>query len=386
MKARWCAAVYVFLWLGMGKANSQTAPPVPTNYSLVFSDNFSGAVLDQSKWNYRTDTKALSAQVAANVAVSSGYLDLNMAQQSIAGKSWTGSGIVSKDNFRYGYYQVQAKITSNPGWHVSFWLFAGDGTTTFTPTAKTEIDDFEIISDNPKSIAMGDYFWNNGQYVSGNLRCSNNSYSPGFSTAAAFHYYGFEWTESGITFYIDGSNVCYINYPPTENTHDLVNIWLTTLGTQSDISVADNPSPNLFTGVSYYVRDYYVNALEPGYTEFEGSTPAWTTSAIPGYSNLPTRYANGSGAIAQWVPTILSAGNYDVRIWKVQASSSDPAAPVTVNYSGGSQTSTIDYTAGTSGWVDLGTFSFAAGSGGNVTLGYSGTGYARTSMVKFVRQ
>lgn len=353
----------------------------PANYSLVFSDNLNSSVLDQSKWNYRTDAKALSAQLPANVVENGGYLDVNVAQQSFAGYSWSGGGIVSKQSFRYGYYQVQAEVTANPGWHSSFWVFAGNGTTTYTPTAKTEIDDFEINTDSPSSVSMGYLEWNNGSVV-GSTRC-NSSYNPGFSTAAGYHYYGFEWTEASITYYIDGTQVCTQSYPASSWTHDLVNIWLTSIGYTSDISVAHNPSPNSFANVSYYVRDYYVNALEPGYAEY-GS--GWTNSALTGFSSLPTRYSQSAGAVAQWTPTILAAGNYDVQIWKVQYSSSDPAAPVTVNYSGGTHTVAVNYTTGSSGWVDLGTYYFAQGSSGNVTLGYSGTGTARTSMVKFVRQ
>jgi beta-glucanase (GH16 family) len=357
------------------------AQTAPTNYTLLFSDDFTSTVLDSSKWNYRTDGKALSAQLPANVSLNSGYMDISLAQQSFAGYNFTGGGIVSKDAFRYGYYQVQAKITANPGWHSSFWVFAGNGTTTYTPTAKTEIDDFEINTDSPSSISLGYITWNNGS-SNGGTRCNSN-YNPGFSTAAGYHYYGFEWTESGITYYLDGSQICTQSYPASSYTHDLVNIWLTSIGYTSDISVANNPSPNSFAHVAYYVRDYYINALEPGYAEY-GS--GWTTSALTGFSSLPTRYSNASGATAQWTPTILTAGSYDVQIWKTQASSSDNQAQLIVNYSGGSHTSTVDFTSGSSGWVDLGTFSFAAGSTGNVKLNYSGNGYARTSMVKFLRQ
>lgn len=371
-----CTAALLFL-VSLG-AHAQTAPP---NYSLVFSDSMGSSVLDQSKWNYRTDAKALSAQLPANIVETGGYADINLAQQSFAGYSWTGGGLVSKDSFRYGYYQVKAKITANTGWHTSFWLFAGNGTTTYNTAAKTEIDDFEINTDNPSSISMGYIEWNNGSTVGG-TRCNSN-YNPGFSTAAGYHYYGIEWTESGVTYYIDGTQVCTQSYPASSWTHDLVNIWLTSIGYTSDISVAANPSPNSFADVSYYVRDYYVNALEPGYAEY-GS--GWANSTLTGFSGLPTRYSGSSNAIAQWTPTIMAAGSYDVKVWKVQYASSDPAAPFTVNYSGGTYTTTVNFTTGSSGWVDLGTFNFAAGSSGNVTMGYSGTGNARTSMVKFVRQ
>ncbi len=154
-----------------------------------------------------------------------------MAQQSFAGEPYTGGGIVSKDAFRYGYYQVQAQITSNPGWHSSFWLITGNGSLPIDPTAKTEIDDFEIVSTAPTTaptVSMGYATWNNGTNT-GNVRC-NGSYSPGFNAETGLHYYGFEWTEQSITYYIDGAVVCGPqSYPASSYTHNLVNIWMTSL-------------------------------------------------------------------------------------------------------------------------------------------------------------
>jgi beta-glucanase (GH16 family) len=376
LKSVW--SISVFLLAFSTPMLAQSAPP---NYTLLFSDDFSAPALDSSKWNYRTDTKALSAQIPGSISVASGTMDINLAKQNFGGESYTGGGVVSKDRFRYGYYQVQVQTTANPGWHTSFWVFAGNGTTTYTPTAKTEIDDFEINSDSPSSISMGYITWNNGS-TNGGTRCNSN-YQPGYSTAAGLHYYGFEWTEQSITYYLDGTQICTQSYPASSYTHDLVNIWMTSIGYTSDISVANNPSPAQYAKLEYYVRDYHINALEPGYAEY-GS--GWTNSSLAGYSALPTRYSNATSAVATWTPTIQAAGNYDVQIWKVQNSASDPAAPVTVNYSGGSSKQTVNLTTGSSGWVDLGTFSFAAGSTGNVQLGFSGTGFARTSMVKFLFQ
>jgi hypothetical protein len=165
--------------------------------------------------------------------------------------------------------------------------------------------------------------------------------------------------------------------------HTLVNIQLSSVGnTSGDISVANNPLPNIFAHVRYSIRDYYINALEPGYE----ATGTWFVSALPGFSRLPTEASNTAGSAAQYTPAILAAGNYDVQVWKTQSANSDPASPITVNCGGETITRQVDFTSGVSGWVDLGVYPFPVGSGCNVVLGYSGIGYARTSMVKFVLQ
>lgn len=378
-----------FLLGCLGLASTARAQSVPPNYVLQWSDTFDGDALDASKWNFRFDTKVdngvTSAQLPSNISVDgSNHMNIGLQKQSIGNAKYTGGGIVSKASFRYGYYEVQAKTTANPGWHTSFWMFAGNGATTYVPTSYTEIDGFEINSDSPGSISMGELAWSNGSTISSlSKRCSPQPYSPGYSTAIAYHTYGVEWTEQEITYYVDGNSVCSQAYPPTEHTHDLVNIWLTSIGYSSDISVANNPSPASFGPVAFYVRDYYIGNSEPGYAEYGGG---WGASTLPGYSGLPSRYSCSAGAVAMWVPTILAAGNYDVQVYQISDSGSDPAAQLAVTYNGGTAARTVNFKSGPSGWVDLGTYPFDVGSQGFLTNTNSGTGCTRASMVKFVRQ
>ena len=354
----------------------------PANYVLLWSDSFNNGVLNQALWNYRSDTKALSAQLPSNVSVTSdGQLDISLLKQDFAGEAYTGGGIVSKAKFRYGFYQVQSKVTANPGWHASFWLEAGDGRTTYDPSSKTEIDAYEINSDVPGIISAGILEWSNGQQF-GSTRCNAN-YRPGFSTADASHTYGVEWTEQGITYYLDRKPFCTQAYPPTAHPHDLLNIWLTAIGYKPDISVANNPSPNVFANFKVYIRDYYVRSMETGYAEYGRG---WADSPLLGYSNLGSRYSLARDAFATFTPTILAAGKFDVQIYKIVHSNSDPKERVAVNYNGGRSTQAVDFTAGSDGWVDLGTFNFAAGSSGYVQAAGSGTGTLRANMVKFVRK
>jgi hypothetical protein len=308
-------------------------------------------------------------------------MHIALRQQQFAGQKFTGGGVVSKSAFRYGYFQVKAKTTNNPGWHSSFWMFAGDGATTYAAGAFTEIDDFEIDSSASNVISMGLLDWSQAKVVA-SKRC-NAHYQPGWSTADGYHTYGLEWTEEDITYYLDGSKICSQPYPATQYRHDPLNIWLTAIGLSPEIAVKDPSSPVSFAQVEFYIRDYYIGNGEPGYVEY-GS--GWEKSSSPGYSNTPGRVACNAGASASYTPTILQAGNYDVEVYKAQDAGADPAARLTIQHAGGSATKTINFTSGSAGWVDLGAYPFAVGSGGTLTNANSGTGCTRTSMVKFVRQ
>jgi beta-glucanase (GH16 family) len=130
-----------------------------STYTLVFDDEFNGTAVDTSVWNYRTDVKAYNAQRPENVSESGGLLTIALKQETYGGKSFTGGGVVSKQKFRYGYYETRAKINDGAGWHSSFWLQCGDGATTYPACQRTEIDGFEIDSANNQTVHHGVLTW-----------------------------------------------------------------------------------------------------------------------------------------------------------------------------------------------------------------------------------
>lgn len=120
---------------------------------------------------------------------------------------------------------------------------------------------------------------------------------------------------------------------------------------------------------------------DPGYTE----SGSWSTSSLTGYDGSDTRYSyNTPGAYATWAPTIPEDADYDVYIYKVAHSASDPNAEIQIAYNGGTDTQYHDFSAGSSGWIYLGAFPFASGSPGYVrnTLYTSGKS-ARADAVIF---
>ncbi|UKS24124.1 cohesin domain-containing protein [Paenibacillus sp. HWE-109] len=120
----------------------------------------------------------------------------------------------------------------------------------------------------------------------------------------------------------------------------------------------------------------------PGYTE----SGEWVSSTLSGYNKTSTRYAaSASNPFAQWTPDIAFPGNYDVYIYKVVNSTSDPNTRIDIAYSGGTDTQYMNNTVGSSGWVYLGKFPFVSGLNGSVKISSTTTGkYLRADAVKFV--
>jgi hypothetical protein len=215
-----------------------------------------------------------------------------------------------------------------------------------------------------------------------------SGFATGQNFSTAYHTYGVDWEENSITFYIDGVEVTKsptpIAYAPSADTHDPINIWLTDVASGSTLPTA-SADQIYFDYVRYWQKDYYVdyNDAGTGYAEVAGT---WYTSSLPGWTRAyKSRYGtcNTAGNVASWTPTILNAGNYDVYYYNIVNANSDSNMALTV----AGQTTMVDGTTGTTGWVKLTAVPIAVpvGNATTVTMTSSGSGCARAENVKFVR-
>ena len=359
------------------------ADPTGTGWNLAFSEDFDGTSVDTTKWTYRTDVKAYSAQRPENVTVAGNVMSINLKQESYAGKNFTGGGLVSIQRFRYGYYETRAKVNHGGGWHSAFWMMAGDGGTTIPADRRTEIDGFEIDSISPTKLRHNVITWT-AAATQGPVYVTSNVYDIGMDLSVDWHTYGVDWEESGVKYYVDGVLKATQSYTPAQWTHDMLGIWLTAIGYGTSPDPAYLPSTSQFARVRYWQKDFYVDndgPLASGYSE----TGSWAASGLTGWTyGSPTRYATcgTAGNTATWRPDLLAAGTYEVFAYKVAYSSSDPAT----RYDVAGSTTIVNGTQGSSGWVSLGTFALPQGTATAVQLTSSGTGCARADAVKFVRR
>lgn len=201
--------------------------PEEKRWKLVWSDEFDGDTLDESKWNFRRYFwgKKSPTFTDEGVEVKDGSLHISLIKKDgnfYSAHLQTGSltydmpkdtdgfwpfGEFQPAKFmhRYGYYEIRCRLPKNPGWHAAFWLQApGIGSHPDPGQCGVETD---IMENYP-------------QHTKGLLLCGNgyggygkNSVWPGHfkfpykETEDGWHYYGVDWSPEGYIFYADGERI-----------------------------------------------------------------------------------------------------------------------------------------------------------------------------------
>jgi len=205
---------------------AQTHPvpeaPLP-DYQLAWSDEFDGSALDTNKWDFRTDNRMWSRQKPGNVSVRDGCLVLSAKKEEADDLHYTGAGIISKQVFRYGYYEARFKVPPGAGWHTSFWMMKHNGQGGTGPSESAqELDVCENDSVHLDSYGVNIHKWNPQPHIQvGTKRIQTPDLSKDF------HVFGCEFTPTAVRYFFDGRQVQAVDV--TGFAHGDQNIWLTTI-------------------------------------------------------------------------------------------------------------------------------------------------------------
>jgi Glycosyl hydrolases family 16 len=222
------------------------ASPQP-GYRLHWRDEFNGTAVDELKWQYRTGVRYWSTQLPQNVSVSSGLLHLHLRKETVGSTSYTAGGLISRDLFRYGYYEARLRVPPGSGWHTSFWMMRYNRPP--DATVATELDVVENDSVTPLKYGVN---------VHRHLPLPHTTFGNTFPTtpslSADFHVFGCEYTPQRIRYFFDGTLVQTVDATPFG--HDDLNVWLTSiaspLGGTTSVDDSQLPAAALFDWVRYY--------------------------------------------------------------------------------------------------------------------------------------
>lgn len=226
-------------------SHAQAAPP--PGYRLAWSDDFDGTTLDSAKWQYRTDTRYWSTQLPANVSVSNGFLNLHLKKETVGSVNYTAGGVITRELFRYGYYEALMKVPPGGGWHTSFWMMKYNRPA--TDTVAIELDAIENDSVTPLKYGVNVHRHLPTPHVTfGNKNITTPSLSAGF------HLIGCEFTPTTIKYFFEGTLVQTVN--ATQFPHNDLNIWLTSiaapLGGTTSVDDSQLPAVAQYDYVRFY--------------------------------------------------------------------------------------------------------------------------------------
>jgi beta-glucanase (GH16 family) len=222
----------------------------PSGYQLVWADEFNDGTLDTNKWVFRTDSKHWSTQLPANVSVHDGKIFLAVKKEDAGDKHYTGAGVISKQAFKYGYYESRFKVPPGAGWHTSFWMMKHNGQGGTGPTASAqELDVCENDSVNLKNYGVNVHKWNPLPHIS---QGHKGVKTP--DLAADFHTFGCEFSPETVKYYFEGKLVQTVAV--TNFVHSDQHIWLTTIASQLGGTKAVDDTKLPAAAVYDYVRFY----------------------------------------------------------------------------------------------------------------------------------
>jgi beta-glucanase (GH16 family) len=187
-----------------------------SQFQLVWSDEFDGDTLDNTKWNYEigngtngwgNNEKEYYTSRPQNIKVQDGKLIITAINESYGGFGYTSGRITTKGkgHWKYGRFEIGAKLPHGTGIWPAFWLM---------PEAKSygtgmwpdngEVDIMEYVGYDPGKIYgtvhVKNHYGSNGVGKSLNYSGVENSQ----------HVFAVEWGPDTISWYVD--NYKYFTY------------------------------------------------------------------------------------------------------------------------------------------------------------------------------
>lgn len=266
------------------------ADPAPAgDWKLVWSDEFDGAALDRTKWDYQfgngfynydasqwisgwgNEELQYYTDQTENVSVVDGHLHIRAIKQSLHGCGYTSGRIVTRRRDgtalfakKYGRFEFRAQMPSGKGVWPALWMLPHDETYGGW-AASGEIDIVEIRGHEPKKVL--------GTLHYGGRWPANDSSSREFNflgdeDSTGFHTYELEWEPGEIRWSIDGK------------TYATQNFWWSTdrveagKGQRPRTDAEAKPWPAPFDQPFYLVMNVAVGGRFPGKPEPATKFPA----------------------------------------------------------------------------------------------------------------
>ncbi len=203
--------------------------PAPA-WELVWSDEFDGAALDDTKWSARVwparkvnDEDQAYTGRTENLRLEDGMLVIEARREDYDGAAYTSGRVHSagKGDFLYGRFEIRAKLPRGQGTWPAIWMLPSEPFTYATTCAEGEwqgiadcdawpnsgeIDIMEHVGYQMNhvhgTVHTRAYYWQVWEQRKGRILLED--------VADAFHVYALEWGPDRIDAFVDGTH--YFSY------------------------------------------------------------------------------------------------------------------------------------------------------------------------------
>ena len=183
------------------------------NWELVWSDEFDGTGLDESKWSCQSGTgteyglpdgwgnNEKQYYLKENVLVAGGMLSIIAREEEMEGKSYTSARIRTREmgDWTYGRIELRAKMPVGKGLWAAIWMLPTDEEYGRW-AASGEIDLVEALGHEPDKVHGTLHF--GGQWPKNTKKGKSYTLTSG-SFHDEFHNFAVEWEEGEIRWYVD---------------------------------------------------------------------------------------------------------------------------------------------------------------------------------------
>jgi len=189
------------------KSGNRLNIPNPAEYTFAWGDEFEGNHLDSKKWFLRRegDPSFGPPNTKGNIQVANGHVTLLSKAPPVGPLSAAEISTENLFDFRYGYFEIRAQLSSGVGGECAFWMTTPKTSVVSNPfdpaISGVEIDIFENGISKGVNKLFYSLHWGGYEPPHAKLLTHVDSI-PGIY--AGFHTFALEWTPRKYSIYVDG--------------------------------------------------------------------------------------------------------------------------------------------------------------------------------------
>ena len=175
---------------------------------LIWSDEFDyTGKPDPSLWYFQNNSlndkvpKYSSSFTDQNAYVSDGFMTITAKKEQSLGKNYSSSGLLSMRGFRYGIFEMRAKLGGGRGTWANFLLSPDQRR---TGTLKGEIDIAEVIDTQRYAYNIIHSTIHYDYLSNGTSKTASGIFPMPENPDTTFHVYACDWNKDRMFFYVDG--------------------------------------------------------------------------------------------------------------------------------------------------------------------------------------